>query len=138
MESIDESSNGYYRLYEKIALVSLLKREMSKTSSGRSMELKFVFYLGNLGCITPDTQTKKKKKKQEQNVNNNNNILSRTTITTDETNQFLHFYVFNLSRERNLHLSTHVDDKRLLIFQNISNSLQKIGLRNGENILSNE
>ncbi len=37
-----------------------------------------------------------------------------------------------MSRERNLHLSTNSYDKRLLILNNISNGLYKIGLRNGE------
>ena len=133
MESLEEENSvSYYRLYEKIALVSLLKREMTKTSGidsngfGRCFHCDFL--LGNLGCITPDTQTKKKKQQQQQqqNVNNNNNT---STITRD---QLLHFYVFNVTRERNLHLATSSDDKRLLIFQNISNSLYKIGLRNGE------
>jgi hypothetical protein len=34
MEGIEQDSDSYYRLYEKIALVSLLKKEMRKPSSG--------------------------------------------------------------------------------------------------------
>ncbi len=34
MEGIEQDSDSYYRLYEKIALVSLLKKEMRKHSSG--------------------------------------------------------------------------------------------------------
>jgi hypothetical protein len=33
MEGIEQNSYSYYRLYEKIALVSLLKKEMSKHSN---------------------------------------------------------------------------------------------------------
>jgi hypothetical protein len=62
--------------------------------------------------------------------NNNNNNVSRQT--TDQSNTLLQFYVFNVSRERNIHLSVNSNDKRLLSFYNISNGLYKIGLRNGE------
>ena len=137
MESLEENSVSYYRLYEKIALVSLLKREMNKSSGIDSIDLTSstnYFLLGTLGCLTPDTQTKKKKNKQ-QNVNNNNNNNTSTITRANEQNQLLHFYVFNVTRERNLHLTTCSNDKRLLIFQNISHSLSKIGLRNGESFV---
>ncbi len=63
-------------------------------------------------------------------MNNNNNNVS--IQTTDQSNTLLQFYVFNVSRERNIHLSVNSNDKRLLSFYNISNGLYKIGLRNGE------
>ena len=132
---MESNSYSYYRLYEKLALVSLLKGEMSKPSG-----IDFIFslsifpvfskcfILGNLTCINNDTQTKKK----QENVNNNNNNNNNNTSTSDEQNALLHFYVFNIDRERNLHLTTNSKDKRLLIFSNISNSLYKMGLRNGK------
>jgi len=87
---------------------------------------KFIFViLGSLNCVRSDTHSKRK----QHNINNNNNTSSPTI---DQQHTLLHFYIFDISRERNLHLSTNSYDKRLLIFYNISNGLYKIGLRNGE------
>ncbi|CAF2940256.1 unnamed protein product [Rotaria sp. Silwood2] len=76
-------------------------------------------------CVTSDTRSLKK----QRNINYNNNISPQET---DEQNSLLQFYIFDVSRERNLHLSTCSNDKRLLIFSNISNGLHKMGVRNGE------
>lgn len=86
----------------------------------------FFFYLGNLNCGSSERQSKRK----QQNVNNNNN--NGSSQLNDEQNSLLHFYLFDISRERNLHLNINSYDKRLLNFSNISNSLYKIGLRNGK------
>jgi hypothetical protein len=37
MESIEQDSYSYYRLHEKIALVSLLKKEMRKHSISKNL-----------------------------------------------------------------------------------------------------
>ncbi|CAF2093894.1 unnamed protein product, partial [Rotaria magnacalcarata] len=83
----------------------------------------------NFSCISSDEHSSKK----QLNTNNNNNISSSpTTTTTDEHNSLLQFHMINVSRERNLHLSTNSNDKRLIIFYNIANGLYKMGLRNGD------
>jgi hypothetical protein len=138
MEDTEENSYSYYRLYEKIALVSLLNNEMRKPSTPKKFSginffnffliYIFVFFLlGSLSCVNSDINSKKK----QHNINNNNNN-NISPLTTDEQNSSLQFYVFTVNRERNLHLSTNSNDKRLLIFYNISNGLYKTGLRNGE------
>ena len=43
MEGIEQDSYSYYRLYEKIALVSLLKKEMNKQSEGRNFSIRIFF-----------------------------------------------------------------------------------------------
>ncbi|CAF1474788.1 unnamed protein product [Adineta steineri] len=118
MESIEQNSYSYYDLHEKIALVSLLKTEMKKHSISKK-------FSGNIGCAHNDVQLEKK---QINMNNNNNNNLSIQPI--DESNTLLHFYIFNASRERNIHLSMNSNDKRLLIFYNISHGLYKNGVRN--------
>ncbi|CAF4088974.1 unnamed protein product, partial [Rotaria sordida] len=79
----------------------------------------------NFSCVSSDTHSPK----TQRNTNNNNNISPQPT---DEQNTLLQFYIVNVSRERNLHLSTCSYDKRLLIFFNISNGLHKLGVRNGD------
>ncbi|CAF1110630.1 unnamed protein product [Rotaria sordida] len=118
MENIEQKSHSYYRLHEKIALVSLLKKEMKKHSTSNR-------FSGNFSCVSSDTHSPK----TQRNTNNNNNISPQPT---DEQNTLLQFYIVNVSRERNLHLSTCSYDKRLLIFFNISNGLHKLGVRNGD------
>lgn len=49
----------------------------------------------------------------------------------DEQNQLLEFYIFDISNERSFHLTNDSNDKRLIIFYNISNGLYTIGIRNG-------
>jgi len=44
MEGIEHDSYSYDRLYEKIALVSLLKREMRKHSTSPGINL-FIYFL---------------------------------------------------------------------------------------------
>ncbi|CAF3402413.1 unnamed protein product [Rotaria socialis] len=85
----------------------------------------------NFSCISSDEHSSKK----QLNTNNNNNASSSSSSsspTADEHNSLLQFHMINVSRERNLHLSTNSNDKRLIIFYNIANGLYKMGLRNGD------
>ena len=137
MEDIEQHSCSYYRLHEKIALISLLNKEMKNHSildkfSGIKSFIATVFnyslfYLANLSCITSEARALK----EQRNTNNNNN-KDISSHPTGEPNVLLQFYVFDVSDERNLRLSTCSSDKRLLIFCNTSNGLYKKGLRNGE------
>ncbi|CAF0888434.1 unnamed protein product [Adineta ricciae] len=78
----------------------------------------------NLGFASHNGQLEKKQ--CNSNNNNNNGIVQ----LTDDGNLFLEFYIFNISRERSIHLCKNPNDKRLLIFYNVSNGLYKIGVRN--------
>ena len=63
-------------------------------------------------------------------MNNNNN--NTTTPAIDEQNPLLEFYIYDVTHERNLHLTIDANDKRLIIFHNISKSLYSTGIRNGK------
>ncbi|UJR22808.1 hypothetical protein I4U23_025838 [Adineta vaga] len=91
-------------------------RILSKPTIGKS----------NLSFTNHDTQLDKK----QCNSNNNNN--NGTLQSADESNVFLEFFIFNISRERSIHLCKNTNDKRLLSFYNISNGLYKNGVRNGD------
>ena len=157
MEEIEKDS--YYRLHQKIALVSLLTKQMKKQqqqpppqkqSFSPSSAKKFlgifffitfislqIIHLGtfscdSLSCVSSNVQSKKK----HRNVNNNNNNNNNTaTQTTDEQNHLLEFYIYDVTHERNLNLTVDANDKRLIIFYNISNGLYSIGIRNGKFVL---
>lgn len=130
MDSIN--SYSYYDLHEKIALVSLLRTDMRKQSSPtssagsqcipRTQRLFALLVPGSFGSTD----------KKQANVNNNNNNNNGCLQGSDEASVVLQFHVLNVSRERSLHLSKNVNDKRLVIFYNVSNGLYKLGLRNGE------
>jgi hypothetical protein len=141
MESIEHNSHSYYQLHEKIALLSLLKTEMRKQPASthlagsdilltsNSIPHVCFFILGSIGFGNSEVQLDKK----QGNINNNNNNNNNGSIqSTDDSNVVLQFHLFNISRERSLHLSKNTNDQRLLIFYNVSNGLYKIGLRNGE------
>ena len=55
-----------------------------------------------------------------------------STRAADEQHHLLEFYIFDVRHKRNLNLTTDSDDKRLIIFYNISNGLYALGIRNGE------
>jgi hypothetical protein len=66
------------------------------------------------------------------NNNNNNNNNNPSTQTTDEQNHLLEFFIYDVTHERNLNVTIDANDKRLIIFYNISKSLYSIGIRNGK------
>lgn len=86
------------------------------------------FSCDSLSCVSSNVQSKKK----HRNANNNNNNNTTTTQTADEQNHLLEFYIFDISHERHLNIINDSNDKRLIIFNNISNGLYTIGIRNGE------
>jgi hypothetical protein len=154
MEEIEQDSSSYYRLHQKIALVSLLTKEMKQKqqqqefscSSAKKIlgiifsKISFVgklyfislgtFSCDSLSCVSSNVQSKKK----HRNANNNNNN-NTTTQTADEQNNLLEFYIFDITHQRQVNLTNDLDDKRLLIFYNVSNDLYTIGIRNGKFVL---
>ncbi|CAF0764267.1 unnamed protein product [Rotaria sordida] len=141
MEDIEQDSYSYHRLHEKIALVSLLMKEMRDEQQQQQQHPQSFFLsstkkrLGtfscdSLSCVSSNVQTKMKHRDVNNNKNNNNNNNNISTSMADEQNHVLEFYVFNISHERNLNLIIDSNDKRLIIFYNISNGLYAIGVRN--------
>lgn len=163
IEGIEQQdSYSYYRLHQKIALVSLLTKEMRKQqqqhpqhfpcSSTKKflgihvvvffsslIKLSFLFLFIHLGTFSCDSlscvssnNVQSKKKHRNANNNNNNNNTTSTIQTADEQNNLLEFYVFDITDERQINLTNDLDDKRLLIFYDISNNLYTTGIRNGK------
>ncbi|CAF0819770.1 unnamed protein product [Rotaria sordida] len=141
MQDIEQDSYSYHRLHEKIALVSLLMKEMRDEQQQQQQHPQSFFLsstkkrLGtfscdSLSCVSSNVQTKMKHRDVNNNKNNNNNNNNISTSMADEQNHVLEFYVFNISHERNLNLIIDSNDKRLIIFYNISNGLYAIGVRN--------
>ncbi|CAF1544813.1 unnamed protein product [Rotaria magnacalcarata] len=89
------------------------------------------FSCDSLSCVSSNVQSKTKRRdaNNNKNTNNNNNV---STSMADEQNHVLEFYLFDISHERNLNLKIDSNDKRLIIFYNISNGLFTIGIRNGK------
>jgi cellulose synthase/poly-beta-1,6-N-acetylglucosamine synthase-like glycosyltransferase len=86
------------------------------------------FSCDSLSCVSSNN-VQSKKKHRNANKNNNNNT---TAPTVNEQNHLLEFYIYDVSYERHFNLTNDSNDKRLIIFNNISNGLYTIGIRNGE------
>ncbi|CAF3800119.1 unnamed protein product [Adineta steineri] len=137
MNKSEQDSYSYYRLHEKIALVSLLKKEMRKPQQQQQQSFFIKKRLGtfscdSLSCVSSNVQSRKKQHNVNNNNNNNNNNNTSSRPTTDEQNHLLEFYVFDVSHKRNFSLTNDLNDKRLIIFYDISNGLYTIGVRNGK------
>ncbi|CAF4293393.1 unnamed protein product [Rotaria socialis] len=140
VRDIGKCSYSSHRLHEKIALVSLLMKEMNEQQQQQHPESFFLSspkkYLGtfscdSLSCVSSNVQSKTKRRdaNNNKNTNNNNNV---STSMADEQNHVLEFYSFDISHERHLNLKIDSNGKRLIIFYNISNGLFTIGIRNGK------
>ena len=157
MQEIEQNSYSYYQLHEKIVLLSLLMREIRKQQHRQGSpplsDRKFfgsilliifisllytyciyldIFSCNNLSCLSSNVQSKKNYHDITNNSNNNNNNNTPTQMADDEQNHLLEFYVFDVSHERNLNLAIDSNNKRLIIFYNVSNDLHTIGIRNGK------
>lgn len=75
---------------------------------------------------------KKKRVTLSDTDSSNASVLPSTAVVEADADPLLQFYIFDVSRERNLHLNANPKDKRLLLFGNVSTGLYKIGLRNGK------
>ncbi|CAF1576462.1 unnamed protein product, partial [Adineta steineri] len=91
---------------------------------------KSTFSCDSLSCVSSNVQSRKKQHNVNNNNNNNNNNNTSSRPTTDEQNHLLEFYVFDVSHKRNFSLTNDLNDKRLIIFYDISNGLYTIGIRN--------
>ena len=74
----------------------------------------------------------KKKRVTLSDTDSSNASVLPSAAVDDAADHLLQFYIFDVSRERNLHLNANPKDKRLLLFGNVSTGLYKIGLRNGK------
>jgi len=160
MNDYERGSYSYYRLHEKIALISLLSKQIRTQQQQQQQEfcpfllrkrfgiemnrlmllLNLIIILGtfscdNFSCVSSNSVQSKKKNRNINNNNNNNN--NNNVQTTDEQESLLEFFIFDISSQRHLNITNDSIDKHLIIFSNPSNSLSQLGIRNGKFIITN-
>ena len=160
MNDYERGSYSYYRLHEKIALISLLSTQIRTQQQQQQQEfcpfllrkrfgiemnrlmllLNLIIILGtfscdNFSCVSSNSVQSKKKNRNINNNNNNNN--NNNVQTTDEQESLLEFFIFDISSQRHLNITNDSIDKHLIIFSNPSNSLSQLGIRNGKFIITN-